>query len=80
MIRRVLDRLFRDHRPHTHLDLLAPALLAEVTIAVKTDGERMLLCSKMEATPEERAKVVQAVIESGWDLARQWNIQIEMQQ
>lgn len=75
-----LARLFHEHAPHTRLDLTAPALIAEVVIHVKSDGERMVYASKMEASPEEIVKVVQAVIEAGMDLARQYGIAINMKQ
>ena len=78
MIRRWFNRLFANHRPHTRLDLLAPALLGEVVIHVKADGERLVYTSKMEASPEELVKVIQSVIEAGFDLAKQYNIQINM--
>ena len=74
-----LARLFSDHlKPHTRLNLLAPALLGEVIIHVKADGERLVYTGKMEASPEEIVKVIQSVIEAGFDLAKQYNIQINM--
>ena len=68
---------FRHHRPHTPLDLTAPALLAEVIIHVKPNGDRMVYASKTEATPQETMMIVQAVVEAGMDMARQHGINID---
>lgn len=73
-----LTRVFQEHRPHTPLDLLAPALLGEIIIHVKPDGERLVYVSKTEATPQELMMLVQSVVEAGMDLARQYNIRIEL--
>lgn len=77
MIGALKGLLFRSHRPHTRLDLLAPALLAEVIIHIKPTGERMVYVSKMEASPQEIMLMVQAVVEAGMDLAKQHNVKIE---
>lgn len=73
-------RLFREHRPHTRLDLLAPPLLAEVIVHVKPNGERLVYMSKAEASPQELVLIVQSVVEAGMDLAKQHNVKIEFKQ
>ena len=71
---------FREHRPHSPLDLLAPALLAEVSIQVRPNGDRALYVSKTEVGPEGIALIVRAIMDSGMDLARQHNIKVEFNQ
>lgn len=67
-----LRRWFSEHRhPHTQLDLLSPALLAEVVIHVRADGGFQMFCSKNEASPEQMVHVIRAVIESVGNLTVQ---------
>ena len=74
------SRLFRHHQPHTRLDLTAPALIAEVLIHVKTNGERLTYVAKTESSPQEIMLMVQAVVEAGMDLAKQHGVKIEFRQ
>ena len=80
MIRRFLSRLFSEHRAHTRLDLLAPPLLAEVIISIKPDGDRVVLVSKSEASPQEIITIIHSVVQSGMDLAKQHGVQITLTQ
>ena len=75
-----LSRWFRYHQPHTRLDLTAPALIAEVLIHVKANGERLTYVAKAESSPQEIMLMVQAVVEAGMDLAKQHGVKIEFRQ
>ena len=79
-MRRFLSRLFAEHRAHTRLDLLSPPLLAEVFISIKPDGDRAMLVSKSEASPQEIIIIIQSIVQSGMDLAKQHGVQISLTQ
>lgn len=69
MTKQWFARLFRHHRPHTNLDLLAPPSLSEVLIAVHADGNRrMTLQSKHEGDARATLLIDRSVIEAGFDL------------
>lgn len=65
-----LARLFREHRPHTPLDLLLPDLLTEVVIGIKRDGERTVFAGKHEGDQQAQVMVAQSVMEAGIDLLK----------